>query len=66
MKDFRISYTYSATLLAESLKKDYSLTNSLIAFAPIYTGSINVDSLLNSRQASVSTLHDLQVCQNGS
>jgi CHAT domain-containing protein len=60
MKDFSISYTYSATLLAESLKKDYSLTNSLIAFAPVYTGSINVDSLLNSRQAQASTLHDLK------
>ncbi len=59
MKGFTISYTYSATLLAESLKKDYSLTNSLIAFAPVYTGSINVDSLLNSRQAGISTLHDL-------
>jgi len=60
MNDFMISYTYSATLLAESLKKDYSLTNSLIAFAPIYTGSINVDSVLNSRQARASTLHDLK------
>jgi CHAT domain-containing protein len=60
MNDFSISYTYSATLLAESLKKDYSLTNSLIAFAPVYSGTIDVDSLLNTRQTRVSTLHDLQ------
>lgn len=60
MNDFSISYTYSATLLAESLKKDYSLTNSLIAFAPVYSGTIDVDSLLNIRQTRVSTLHDLQ------
>jgi CHAT domain-containing protein len=60
MNDFSISYTYSATLLAESLKKDYSLKNSLIAFAPVYSGTIDVDSLLNTRQTRVSTLHDLQ------
>jgi CHAT domain-containing protein len=60
MNEFRISYTYSATLLSESLRKDYSLTNSLIAFAPVYSGTIDVDSLLNTRQTRVSTLHDLQ------
>jgi CHAT domain-containing protein len=60
MKYYSISYTYSATLLAESSKKDYSLRNSLIAFAPVYNGIINVDSLLNTRQTRVSTLHDLQ------
>jgi len=59
INDFSISYTYSATLLAESSKKDYSLTNSLIAFAPVYTRSINVDSLLNTRQTKGTTLHDL-------
>ena len=60
MKEFSISYTYSATLLAESLKKDFSYSNSLIAFAPVYTGSINVDSLLKSRQAGKSVLYDLE------
>jgi CHAT domain-containing protein len=59
MNDFRISYTYSATFLAESLKKDKSLTNSLVAFAPVYTGSINVDSLLGNRQAGIKVLQDL-------
>ncbi len=59
MNEFRISYTYSATFLAESLKKDKSVINSLVAFAPVYTGSINVDSLLGGRQAGTSVLHDL-------
>lgn len=59
MNDFSISYTYSATLLGESLKKDYDISNSLIAFAPVYTGSINVDSLLNTRQNRSTTLRDL-------
>jgi CHAT domain-containing protein len=60
MKDFSISYTYSATMLAESVKKDFSSSNSLIAFAPVYTGSINVDSILKTRQAGKSVLYDLQ------
>ena len=60
MKEFRISYTYSATLLAESLKRDFSFSNSLIAFAPVYTGSINVDSILKTRQAGKSVLYDLE------
>jgi CHAT domain-containing protein len=59
MNDYRISYTYSATFLAESLKKGKSLKNSLVAFAPVYTRSINVDSLLGSRQAGISVLQDL-------
>ena len=59
MNDFSISYTYSATFLAESLKSNRSLTNSLIAFAPVYTGSINVDSLMGSRQAGILMLQDL-------
>ena len=60
MKHFSISYTYSATLLAESLKNNYNLTNSLVAFAPVYNRSINADSILNIRQVRVSMLHDLK------
>ena len=59
MKDFSVSYTYSATLLAESLEEELQSDEQVIAFAPVYTGSINVDSLLQSRQAGISTLHDL-------
>lgn len=59
LKNFKISYTYSATFLSESFRKDNSLSNSLIAFAPVYTGTINVDSLLNNREAAGVHLHDL-------
>jgi CHAT domain-containing protein/tetratricopeptide (TPR) repeat protein len=59
MDEFRISYTYSATFQAESFKKDHDFSNSVIAFAPVYTGSIDVDSLLITRQARLSKLHDL-------
>jgi CHAT domain-containing protein/tetratricopeptide (TPR) repeat protein len=59
MKDFNISYTYSATFLAESLQKDYGFTNKLIAFAPVYAGRTSYDSLLPGRQTGISTLYDL-------
>lgn len=59
LEDYRISYTYSATFLAESKTKEKSARNKLVAFAPIYTGIINVDSLLGSRQGGVSSLSDL-------
>ncbi|MDP4221691.1 MAG: CHAT domain-containing protein [Bacteroidota bacterium] len=59
MDDYRISYTYSATLLAESTKKSNNFSNSVIAFAPVYTGTIDVDSLLILRQVRLSKLRDL-------
>ncbi len=60
MNEFRISYTYSATLLAESVKKmTVSMSNSLIAFAPVYTRTINIDSVLQTRQVRLSGINDL-------
>ena len=61
MKEYSISYTYSATLLAESVKRGHgSVTKGLVAFAPVYTGSLNADSLLESRQTVKSQLNDLR------
>jgi CHAT domain-containing protein len=59
MRDFNLSYTYSVTFLAELTRKNYSFKNRLIAFAPVYAGRINVDSLLNTRQGNQNNLHDL-------
>jgi CHAT domain-containing protein len=59
MRRYRISYTYSATYLAESFARRPGFRNNLVAFAPVYTGSINIDSLMGSRQAGISTLYDL-------
>ncbi|HEX7493481.1 MAG TPA: CHAT domain-containing protein, partial [Bacteroidales bacterium] len=59
MNDFDISYTYSATFLAESEKKEYNRRNKLIAFAPNYPEPIDIQSVLLSRQAGVSVLNDL-------
>ncbi len=60
LQDYIVSYTYSATMLAESVSNDHSLSNSLVAFAPSYNGRIDVDSLMKSRQSRVSTLYDLK------
>jgi CHAT domain-containing protein len=59
MKSYDISYTYSATFMAESEKKDYSRSNKLIAFAPDYPKPIDIQSVLMSRQAGNGMLNDL-------
>ena len=59
MNDFDISYTYSATFLAESEKKEYNRRNRLIAFAPNYAEPIDIQSVLRSRQAGMGVLNDL-------
>ncbi len=59
MNDFDISYTYSATFLAESSKKESSRRNKLIAFAPNYPEPIDIQSVLMSRQAGLGKLNDL-------
>jgi CHAT domain-containing protein len=60
LRDYNVSYTYSATMLAESVSNDHSFSNSLVAFAPSYNGRIDADSLMKSRQSRVSTLYDLK------
>ena len=59
MNSCDISYIYSATFLAESLKKEITGTNKLIAFAPDYPEQIDIRSVLMSRQAGMGVLHDL-------
>ena len=58
MNDFEISYTYSATFMAESAKKEFrlSLGNSLIAFAPNYPKTINIDDLQISHRPGMGKL----------
>ena len=59
MNDFDISYTYSATFMAESVKRDYTLSNKVIAFAPNYPEPIDIQSVLMNRQADMGVLPDL-------
>ncbi len=59
MNDFRISYTYSATFMAEFPEPDFSLLNTAIAFAPEYNYRLNIDSLLSARHSGNTQLPDL-------
>ena len=59
MNKFRISYTYSATFLSESVKNSFSFTNRAIAFAPDYNDKFSIDSVMSNRQVGKGTLSDL-------
>ncbi|MBW6502580.1 MAG: CHAT domain-containing protein, partial [Bacteroidales bacterium] len=59
MYDLRISYTYSLTFMSESQSKLFRPGNKLIAFAPVYPGTINIDSLNHIRQNGGRILTDL-------
>jgi len=59
MNSYDISYTYSATFMKESGKKEHSKTNKLVAFAPYYPVPIDIQSALISRQAGIGVLNDL-------
>jgi len=59
MRKFEISYIYSATLLAESLRNKISIRNNLVSFAPSYKGRVISDSLILNRQGFSGSLPDL-------
>lgn len=59
MEDFNISYTYSATFMAESENNGLSFANSSVSFAPDYPEPIDVKTVLMSRQAEQGRLMDL-------
>jgi len=63
MNDFSLSYTYSATLLSESVKRNFSFGNKVVAFAPKYNDSIDVHSVLMNRQAETEFLPDLPLAR---
>jgi CHAT domain-containing protein len=47
LKKYRFSYIYSVTLSSETQERSRSLRNTLVAFAPTYTGMEINDSLYN-------------------
>jgi CHAT domain-containing protein len=59
MNEFDISYTYSVTFLAESMKRKTRWSNRLIAFAPSYSEPINIGTVLMNRQIVNGMLPDL-------
>lgn len=59
MDELDISYTYSATFMAENISRDYQTGNSAIVFAPDYSEPVDLNSLLQRRQQTGNLLSDL-------
>jgi CHAT domain-containing protein/tetratricopeptide (TPR) repeat protein len=59
MNDFDISYTYSVTFLAESMKRASRFSNKLVAFAPSYSEPVDIGTVLKNRQKINGMLPDL-------
>jgi CHAT domain-containing protein/tetratricopeptide (TPR) repeat protein len=59
MNDFDISYTYSATFMAESVSKSYGFHNKVLVFAPNYPEPIEIQSVLMSKEGQKGVLNDL-------
>jgi CHAT domain-containing protein/tetratricopeptide (TPR) repeat protein len=59
MNEFSISYTYSVSFMKETVGRDYRKARNLIAFAPLYTKGIYIDSLSAKRQSGSEILYDL-------
>jgi hypothetical protein len=45
IRDFRISYTYSATMYVETSRSRRSLLNRVLAFAPQYNSEVDINSI---------------------
>jgi CHAT domain-containing protein len=59
MQELDISYTYSATFMAESIKHRIHTGNKVIAFAPDYSERLDIHSVFQRRQQSGNILSDL-------
>ena len=59
MQELDISYTYSATFMAESIKHRIQSENKVIAFAPDYTEPLDIHSVFQKRQQTGNILSDL-------
>jgi CHAT domain-containing protein/tetratricopeptide (TPR) repeat protein len=59
MNEFSISYIYSVSFMKETVGRDYRKTRNLIAFAPLYTKEIYIDSLSPKRQSAGEILYDI-------
>ncbi|MBS0010883.1 MAG: CHAT domain-containing protein [Bacteroidales bacterium] len=59
LKEYSIVYEYSATLLSEKLSHGRSIQNRTLVFAPEYTGKLDVNDLMMSRQSFRDSLRDI-------
>jgi len=51
MNHYNISYTYSTAFIEEMSLRKRIRADGLIAFAPVYSKIVNIDSILNKRQS---------------
>jgi CHAT domain-containing protein len=59
MDDYRISYAYSATLMAETVNFHSGIFNKTISFAPAYDNNLIIDSLTNPSKKEILRIKDL-------
>jgi CHAT domain-containing protein len=59
MENLDISYTYSATFMAENIKRNYRTGNKAIVFAPDYSDAVDIHSLFQRRQQTGNILSEL-------
>jgi len=59
MNNYSISYTYSASFMKETMGRNYGKRTRLIAFAPVYTREIYIDSISVRRDGQRQILYDL-------
>ncbi|MEA1887562.1 MAG: CHAT domain-containing protein, partial [Bacteroidota bacterium] len=50
IKEFEIIYEYSGTMLSETLSSHRSVYNNVLTFAPEYSGRLDIEELMESRQ----------------
>lgn len=51
LKEYRIVYEYSGTLMAETASSGPDLRNNIIGFAPDYSGKRDIDDIMTSRES---------------
>jgi CHAT domain-containing protein len=59
LREYLVSYTYSATMYVETSRQRRFLRNRVVAFAPEYATAVDVRSILNNRQSDSGILRDL-------
>lgn len=59
LKEYNIVYEYSATLLSEKLSARRSIRNHTLAFAPEYSGKLDVNDLMMTRQSMRDSLGNI-------
>ncbi|HUX95540.1 MAG TPA: CHAT domain-containing tetratricopeptide repeat protein [Bacteroidales bacterium] len=64
MEEYDISYTYSATLLADNKGQNKKHGSDAIAFAPDYSEPVNIENLFKIRQQQGNILQDLPFAKN--